>query len=92
MAVIVRPIGDRFGGKTLMDLSGRITVLDQLGNKIVDNERFNDGKDGGLIWTWDGKNKNRRAVSAGSYQAIIQVTNEKENITKQYLRKIGIKK
>jgi len=92
MAVVVKPIGDRSGGGNLTDLSGRIFVLDQLGNKLVDGGEFKQGRDGVLIWTWDGKNKNRRAVSAGFYQAIIQVTNKTENETKTLQRKIGIKK
>jgi flagellar hook assembly protein FlgD len=75
-----------------MNLSGRISVLDQLGNKLVDDEKFESSSDGTtLIWTWDGRNRNGRTVGAGTYQAIISVANENGN-SKAYIRKIGIKK
>jgi len=93
MAVLVRPRGSR---KITGELSGSIIILDQLGNKIVDNESFEFRREKGiLIWTWDGKNTRGRNVGAGFYQAIIQITNanakEGEKDTQVYLRKIGIR-
>jgi hypothetical protein len=88
LAVIVSPIagGDRPTGGNQTSLSGRISVLDYLGNKIVNNEEFT-GKDGILIWTWDGKNKNKRAVGAGIYHVIMVINGEK-----QPSYKIGIRR
>ena len=93
MAVLVRPRGSR---KITGELSGSIVILDQLGNKIIDNESFEFRREEGiLIWTWDGKNTRGRNVGAGFYQAIIQITNanakEGEKDTQVYLRKIGIR-
>ncbi|MDR0303737.1 MAG: hypothetical protein LBH98_03075 [Chitinispirillales bacterium] len=93
MAVLVAPLGHRAGGGATSVLSGRISVLDPLGNKIIDNEKFDIGNDGiTLIWTWNGKNKNGRIIGAGLYKAIIRITNETEKETKELLEKIGIGK
>jgi len=91
MAVIVK-VEDRSGGVGENNMSGKITVLDQLGNKIVDREEFVLGKNNStLIWTWNGKNKNGRTVGAGFYQAIIVITDNDVSLQLPPY-KIGIKK
>ncbi|MCL1947421.1 MAG: hypothetical protein FWF51_09800 [Chitinivibrionia bacterium] len=89
LAVIVKAKGQR---TLTQELSGNITILDALGNTIVEDKEFSQGKDGVLIWTWNGKNKHGRTVGAGTYQALISVTDKTENYTVLYSRKIGIKK
>jgi len=89
VSVVVRPIKSR-GEKKQIDLSGNITIIDPLGNNIVDTDKFtNDGKD--LVWSWKGKNSRKRNVGSGTYQAIIQITNDADKDTKTYLKKIGVK-
>jgi hypothetical protein len=88
MAIIVKPVGKRV---VAQKLTANITVIDGLGNTIVEKSEFSQGRENEvIIWTWDGKNKRKRIVGAGTYQAIISVSNEIE--TNVYMRKIGIKK
>jgi hypothetical protein len=75
--------------------TGTVSVFDEIGNKVVDNESLEfrtgaKGKKGVLIWTWDGRNLKGRTVAAGSYLAVITVTNESDNITRVFREKIGI--
>jgi len=71
----------------LGNLSGKISIFDALGNKVVNEENFERDKEKDvLIWTWNGKNTRGRTVGSGAYQAIISVDG------KIHLRRIGIKK
>ncbi|MCL1947422.1 MAG: hypothetical protein FWF51_09805 [Chitinivibrionia bacterium] len=91
LAVVVKPIGQR--GSMKKELTAKITIIDALGNTIVENKEFSQGKDGVLIWTWNGKNVRGRTVGAGTYLAIISVIDETgENAPFLRTRKIGIKK
>lgn len=87
MAVIIKPFGNR---KLVGELSGKIVILDNIGNKIVDSNEF-DFKNGALIWSWSGKNSRKRNVGAGLYQAIIQINNESANQSQTISKKIGIR-
>jgi hypothetical protein len=83
LAIIARPHGNRsFSG------TGNVMILDQLGNKIISSEFVY--KNGGLIWQWNGRNKNGRIVGAGPYQAIIQIRNDATGDSQTILRKVGI--
>ncbi|MCL2845710.1 MAG: hypothetical protein FWE23_09745 [Chitinivibrionia bacterium] len=91
MAFVIKPCG---GGRKLVgDFSGRITILDGLGNTVVETESFYFNQSKGLLtWTWDGKNPRRRNVGAGAYMAIIAVTFEQNGFprTQEFRRTIGI--
>jgi hypothetical protein len=88
MVVLASPIGGRGG----TDLSGRITIIDGLGNIIIEDGIFAPVSSGsaGLLWTWDGKNSRGRTVGAGNYLAIITLTNNREGNTQVFRRTIGI--
>jgi hypothetical protein len=90
LAVVIKPVGQR--GSMKKSLTANISIFDALGNTIVENEKFSQGKQDVLIWTWSGKNKRGRIVGSGTYLAIIQITDKTENHSVSISRKIGIKR
>ena len=87
--VVVKPCKNR--GNLENNLYGKITILDALGNKIVNGETLVE-KNGVLLWTWYGKNSYGRTVGAGTYLAIITITGETNEEPETRLQMIGIKK
>jgi len=61
----------------IIDLSGRVKIIDQTGNVVSEDIEMITGQSGrgtiSAIAIWDGKNRSGRNVGAASYLAIIQV-------------------
>jgi hypothetical protein len=77
-----------FGNRKL-DLSAKIAIFDKLGNKMVDTEVRS--QNGVLIWSWNGKNSRGRKVGSGTYQMIIQITDNETGGSQTIQKKVGIK-
>jgi hypothetical protein len=64
------------------------TIYDALGNTVTSNELVPQGDS--FYWVWNGYNRNHRAVGAGTYGAIIVITEEHgKQVLKQ---KISVKR
>jgi len=87
IAVMVRP----FGQRPAKELTGKISVFDIVGNKLVDSEPLlYQERSGVLLFTTEPLNQSGRVLGNGTYRAVISIT-DNDNQTVQMNRLIGIK-
>jgi hypothetical protein len=55
-------------------LKGDLTIYDAVGNQVVPSRKMVwDNEHKVLVWIWNGKNQNGRAVGAGMYLVLIEI-------------------
>lgn len=73
-------------------LSGKASIYDVVKNPIIENKPMVE-KNGYLYFVWDGINNKGRKVAAGTYVAILSITdNQSPPVTKNKIIRIGVKR
>ena len=78
--------------ETTGDFSGKVDILDQLGNRVISGDLVpGSGSASSMYFHWNGRNRKGRDVGVGVYMAVIRVTlrDGETQTTRMYL---GVKR
>ncbi|MBN1981826.1 MAG: VWA domain-containing protein [Chitinivibrionales bacterium] len=78
MFITLEPQPEEIGSQGV-NLQARLTLLDALGNRVIDNKKMAPTTKNRLLYLWDGGNEQSRTVGRGAYKAIVTVDHYLQN-------------